>query len=223
VSALPTGRTPPGPAEGRRSPRWVRIPAAAAPVSLIGGWVVAAQLQQSPARARWGTISELAAEYARHREVMTAALAITGGCLVAVAFGLRSVADNGRVALGVCGVGVSVVSAAPLPAYAGFHSFAATVAFLSLALWPALGAQPGITRKVTAPVAARATGVGCLVFVLLYAAPFLLGGFGIGERLLSGGGMVWVCLVVFDCTGEGGERTHSRTAADSVHVASDMK
>jgi Protein of unknown function (DUF998) len=182
------------------SPVWIRVPAVMAPLSLVGGWLTAAQLQRSPAQASWATLSELAATYARHREVMTAAFAVTGGCLVVVALGLRSVADNGRLALAAAGVGVLIVSVAPLPKYAAVHSLAATAAFLALVLWPALGARPGAARTVDGRAATRATAVGGTLFVVLYAAPNLLGGFGIVERLIGGAGTVWMAVVAFDCS-----------------------
>ena len=196
MKTLPVGL--PAPGSARRTPRWVRVPAVVAPAVLIAGWIVAARLQRDPSRASWATISELAADYARHPEVMTSALAITGLSLIAVAVGLRSVTDSGRVTLGVAGAGVLIVALCPLPRFAGLHSLAAGVAFLALALWPALGARPGVAPKAAMPAAGRATAVGCVLFAVLYAAPNLLGGFGIVERLFSGLGTVWVAVVAFD-------------------------
>lgn len=184
----------------RRSPTWVRVPALLAPIALIGGWTVAAELQSSPAAASWATISELAAHYARHRAVMTVALLVTGACFAAIAVGLHSVRPAGRLALSVSGVGIVGVAVAPLPTHPALHSLSAFVAFAALVLWPACGMRGGGGRRIEPGAAGRATLAGAVLMIVLYAAPDLLGGFGVVERLLSGGGCLWLCLVVFDCT-----------------------
>jgi hypothetical protein len=67
------------------------VAAAAAPVFLIGGWLVAESLQPpgfDPAR---DTISALAAAGLAHREVMTAGFVATGLAYLVTALGLTEV------------------------------------------------------------------------------------------------------------------------------------
>ena len=68
---------------GRDTPSMRKITwvsATAAPIALIGGWTVAATRQPEAYDATRDTISALAAHGADDRWLMTAALAVVGGC-----------------------------------------------------------------------------------------------------------------------------------------------
>jgi hypothetical membrane protein len=169
---------------------------------MIGGWTVAAAVQPVGYSSARSSISDLAALYASHREIMTGALVVVGTCLVLVAAGLRTVRRAGRAALAISGVGVLVVAAAPLPVGWRWHGDAALVAFAGLSWWPVLGMRRGITPYVDPARAVPVTVLGTLVLASLYFAPGAVGGYGAAERLLAAGGLLWLCAVVFACTGE---------------------
>jgi hypothetical membrane protein len=112
----------------------------AAPVSFVGGWLVAGALTPgySPVRDH---VSDLAAVGATTRPLMTAGLAGFGvlAPLFATAFEDRRV----RLALTVAGLGTLGVAAAPLGASFGDspHVVAAAVSYAAMALVPAAGAR----------------------------------------------------------------------------------
>jgi len=182
-----------------RQPVWVVVPGVLAPVSLIGGWLLAVALQPDPTRAVWVTISDLAARYASRSYVMTAALSVTGVALVAVAAGLIAARAAGRVALAVSGLGVLGAAAAPLPDGYPAHSLFAFVALGSLSIWPCLGAREGAARRLGRDRATTVTGIGCALLAILYLVPSLLGGFGMVEKLVAGLELIWLALVVMEC------------------------
>jgi hypothetical protein len=151
---------------GSSTPRWALLSSAAAPVALIGGWTLAAQRQPDGYDSTVATISSLAASGAADRWVMTAALLAVGVCHAVTALGLSRAAPAGRVALGLGGVATMLVAALPLPAVgaAPAHAAAAGVAFVALAVWPALawrrrGGGPVALRPVVSLAAARTGGV----------------------------------------------------------------
>jgi hypothetical protein len=194
------------PAASRRlgSPRWLRVPAVAAPVAMIGGWTAAAAVQPAGHSSSWSSISDLAALYATHREIMTTALVVAGACLVLVAARFRSAATCGRAALAISGFGVLVVAAAPLPVGWQWHTVGALAGFAGLTWWPMLGMRRGDTPHLAPSRAVPVTAVGTLVLGCLYFAPGVVGGYGAAERLLAGGGLLWLCAVVLACTREPG-------------------
>jgi hypothetical membrane protein len=119
----------------------VTVSSTAAPVSLIGGWSVAASRQPPGYDQIRDTISALAARGATDRWIMTAALATLGLCHLATAGGLTEVGVVARAMLGIGGGATVAVAALPQP-NAG-HVPAATVGFVALALWPACCQVPG--------------------------------------------------------------------------------
>ncbi|WP_430782692.1 DUF998 domain-containing protein [Actinoplanes sp. G11-F43] len=137
---------------------------AAAPVLLIGGWTLAAGRQPGGFDSTVGTISALAAENATDRWLMTAALIGVGLCHVVTAFGLSPAALPGRIVLALGGVATALVAAFPLPAAgdAPAHAITATLAFLTLAVWPAFAWR----RRSASPLFARRRGSFWSAFAL---------------------------------------------------------
>jgi hypothetical membrane protein len=190
---------------------------AAAPVLLIGGWTVAAAVQPGPATqprpstqpgpatrrdgfdSLHDTISALAGHGAAHRWVMTAALLGLGLCHLATALGLRPLATPARIMLGVGGAATLLVAAFPLPATgtSGAHSFAATVAFACLALWPALwrpaGAGPVAPPAAVMVPAALVLSALVLCFTIALGTGVLI---GLAERAAAGAQALWPCATV---------------------------
>jgi hypothetical protein len=97
---------------------------------------------------------------------MTAALLGVGVCHTVTALGLSQAAPAGRVVLGVGGVATVLVAVFPLPAAgaAAAHAVAAGVAFVALAVWPALARRrgrrgPAALRPVVSVAAAMADDI----------------------------------------------------------------
>ncbi|MFJ8636706.1 DUF998 domain-containing protein [Streptomyces sp. NPDC093568] len=187
----------------RLVPRWALLSSGCAPVFLIAGWAIAAQLEgpaYDPARQ---TISALASYGAAGFWVMTAALAALGVCHLLTALGLRAAALPGRVALGAGGVTACVVAMIPPPSSGGSlrHGAVAGVGFAFLALWPVLAAD----RRGVAPWGLRlAPSVTATVLMLLSAAWFLFemhqdGPAGAAERLVTAIQSLWPFVVVASC------------------------
>ena len=116
------------------------VSATAAPVALIGGWTLAATRQPEAYDATHDTISALAAHGADDRWLMTAALAVVGGCHVVTAYGFEEAAPLGRVLLGLGGVATGLVAVFAEPSEAHFP--VATASFVLLAVWPAASGVP---------------------------------------------------------------------------------
>ncbi|WP_050778056.1 DUF998 domain-containing protein [Micromonospora sp. ATCC 39149] len=132
----------------RVAPPWVLLSAGAAPVFLVGGWLLGAARQPGGFDQVSGTISALAAVGAADRWIMTLGLVGLGLCHCVTAAGLRPLAAGGRALLAVGGLATLAVAAFPLPPDGGSvpHTLAAAIAFGALALWPSLalaGGGPG--------------------------------------------------------------------------------
>jgi hypothetical membrane protein len=153
----------------------VVLPAAIAPVALIGGWTLAAALQPSGYESVRDTISALAAHGATDRWVMTIGLAMLGVSHIGTAIGLVEVGRPARILIAIGGAATIAVAALPQPT-AG-HVPAATAGFIALTAWP-FAARP--RRWVIA---------GVVLLVLLgWLALEIRGGdlLGLSERLLAG-------------------------------------
>ena len=190
------------PARGRRRsvPWWALASSVAAPVTLIGGWMLAARRQPAGFDSTVQTISALAARDATDRWLMTAALMIVGSCHVVTALGLSPAARAGRVVLGLGGVATVLVAVFPLPAAgpAPAHAASAAAAFGALAVWPALawrrrGHEPAALR----PVVSGAAAVVLLGLVAWFAVSLGAGErVGLTERLAAGAQACWPLVVV---------------------------
>lgn len=189
----------------QRVPWWGVIPAAAAPVLLIGGWTVAARLQPGSFNAVADTISALAARGATDRQVMTLALAGTGTCYVLTGLALRPAAWPGRLILMAGGAATVLVAANPQPGEGGsspVHTFWAAVGFITLAVWPLAAAR----RESQAPAVLRAAGSACAAGVLTgllvwFGAELITAGHqvGLAERVLAGAQAAWPFILVLAC------------------------
>jgi hypothetical membrane protein len=189
-----------------RVPWWGLVSSVAAPVLLIGGWTLAADVQPVPFDAIMRTISELAARDTPHRWLMTSALVGVGLSHLATASALRSAAPVGRLVHGLGGLATLLVAAFPLPAGGGSswaHTSAAAVALVSLAVWPAFAwTRTQVPRSRVAVLCgpqASAAATGTLLLALLwFAAEQFVGGLrvGLAERVAAGAQAVWPLAVV---------------------------
>ena len=178
--------------------RWLRIPATGALLALTAGWILGALVQTRRYSSIDSTISDLAATWAPHRIIMTTGLFLAGGCLVLLAAASGRQSPASRIVLGIAGVGVLVVAAAPLPANGQLHSAGAVLAFGCLTLWPAFGFRIGDTTGVRATMAILVTSVNLVFFLWVELAPGLYQGFA--ERALATASLLWVVVQTFEDT-----------------------
>jgi uncharacterized protein DUF998 len=186
-------------------PWWGAVSSAAAPVLLVGGWTVAAELQQRSFNAVAGTVSALAAEGADDRWVMTLVFLAVGACYVMTGLALRPAASPGRLILLAGGVAGMLVAATPGAAGGGVslpHALSAAVGFAALAAWP-LGARrrgPSVPWGLRPAVSACAAGV-LLGLLAWFGAELITGGrqAGLAERVLGAAQAAWPLAVVLSC------------------------
>jgi hypothetical protein len=183
--------------QSESAPRWVVLSSTCAPVLLIGGWQLAAARQPGGFDPVAQTISALAARGSTDRWIMTTALAGVGVCHMITAAGLTTAALPGRLLLGIGGAATVLLAGFPLLAtgQSPVHIAAASVAFATLSLWPALawrrhgGPRPGI------PLIAASGLLGLLGW---FGLEFLRDGprIGLSERFLAGAQALWPLATV---------------------------
>jgi hypothetical membrane protein len=172
--------------------------AGAAPVLLIGGWTIAAELQPPGYNAVRDTISALAAHGATDRWVMTSALAGLGACYLMTAVGLRPARRAGRGVLIGGGVATLLVAAFPQPVHGNSvaHTIAATAAFVSLGAWPVFAARRRPCPPLLTQTASVMATVALLGLVVWFAAEIHGGQRGLAERAAAGAQSLWPLAVV---------------------------
>jgi hypothetical protein len=189
-----------------RVPAWAVASAAAAPILLIVGFVLAGNLQPDGFDPVRESISALAAQTAAHRGVMTSTLVAVGLAHLCTAIGLFGAGLLSRLLLGVSGAGTALVAAFPLPSggrTSWAHAMFAIIAFLTLALWPmtlvsrfwgpAEEIRPFPARPPTAIIASVVLG-GILCW---FGFEQLLGGpaVGLSERIAGVAESTWPLVV----------------------------
>jgi Protein of unknown function (DUF998) len=113
------GRPAPNVMTVRNVPWWGLLSSGAAPVLMLGGWMVATSLQPRFVDPVAETVSALAAVGAAERWVMTVTFLAVGVCYIATGLALRPAGAAGRLIL-VAGAGVGMLVAAfPQPADGG--------------------------------------------------------------------------------------------------------
>ena len=188
-----------------RVARWALISAACPPILLIGGWTLAAHLQPGGFDSATETISYLAGYAATDRQIMTLAIALAGIAHMVTALGLRPVGKLGRVTHAVGGLAMLGVAASPLPILgsSAAHGVWATLAFIALAVWPALGLRrrsPGLSRSLTAPIALIAAASLCGLLAWFFLEVALDGSLvGLSERVAVAAEAFWPFIVVLAC------------------------
>jgi hypothetical membrane protein len=182
-------------------PGWGVLPAAGAPVLLVGGWTVAAALQPGSFSQVADTISALAAYGAADRWVMTAALLGVGACYVLTALALRPAAAPGRLLLAAGGVATVLVAANPETAGRGGswpHTLAAAAGFIALAAWPLLSRRGPSAPALLRPAACAAASAVLVALLVWFGAELISGGgqTGLAERMLAGAQSLWPFAVI---------------------------
>lgn len=160
---------------------------AAAPVLLIGGWLLAESRQPPAFDPFRDAISDLAAIGATDRAIMTAALAGTGLAHLITAFGLTDAGRAARALIALGGVATILVAVFPLPEQGSSpaHTTVATTAFLALAIWPFVSG--GVRRPIS-----LAAGAVLLGLVAWFGVTLQTGGpLGLAERTAAAAQAFW--------------------------------
>lgn len=182
--------------------------AAATPVALIGGWLVAAYLQPAGYDPVHRTISALAAHGATDRWVMTSALYAVGFGNVLTAAALVGLRRTSRLLLGIGGLAGIGVAAFPQPHEGSSlpHIGCAAVSIVILAIWPATvradEPTPCVADKRTRSVLLSkrfllaVAGALMGLDIWLFAAGHGGGQLGVAERVATGAENIWPLAVV---------------------------
>jgi len=184
-------------ASGLIVPRWARVSAVTAPVLLLVTATAADSLTTTGHNPIRQTLSVLAASD-RAEWVMSAGIALSAGCLIAVGLGLFMVRPIARVVLVGGGASGVAVAALPITLTTTLHLTATCISAFLLALWPALS----VSRSRAAPAALRmpaAIAASSTLFLLLgWTAYETQGGglLGLAERVTVVAELVWPAVVV---------------------------
>lgn len=179
-------------------PWWAVAAAGAAPVLLIGGYLLAAALQPASYDPVRDTISELAEQGATDAWLMTAALAGLGVCYLLGALGLGPARVVGRVVLAAGGVATVLIASFRQPArgYSVSHELAVIAAAVACCSWPLFASY----RRHRAPlltlapsIAAVGVSVGLALWYTFESRGALL---GLAERCAAAAPPLWLLAVV---------------------------
>jgi hypothetical membrane protein len=181
-------------------PWWGVISSVLAPLVLITGWTVAADLQPHPFDAVQRSISALGAEGMPYRWVITIALVGVGICHATTGLALRPAAEPGRILLMAGGVSSMLIGLNPQAAHGGSlpHEAFSLIGVVVMTLWPLaairkdLGAPFGLR-----PAAAYATTALTLVALAWFTIELFNGPqLGLAERAVTVDQSIWPLIVV---------------------------
>ncbi|GAB6903645.1 DUF998 domain-containing protein [Kineosporia succinea] len=175
------------------------VSSVAAPVLLIGGWLLAESRQPPGFDPMVDAISDLAAIGATDRVVMTVALIGVGVAHLVTAFCLTEAARPGRLLLAAGGVATVLVAAFPLPGGGGSsaaHTLCATAAFVALAVWPLVANGRSGDRVLNPPVSLVAGSVLLVLVGVFGFTLYVTGPLGLTERVAAGAQALWPLAVV---------------------------
>jgi hypothetical protein len=196
-------RGSPAAAAVRRVPWWGVVSASAAPLLLVAGWSLAAELQPRSFNPVAGTVSALAAVGAVDRWVMTLAFAAAGACEVITGLALRPAAVPGRLILMAGGLAGLLVAANPEHAGGSLaHACWAGAGFAALVAWPggAWRRGPSVPWGLRPAVSALAAGL-MLGLLAWFLVELVAGGgqIGLAERVMGVTQAGWPLMVALSC------------------------
>lgn len=182
-------------------PWWGIASSGLAPVLLIVGFTISADLQPAPFDAVSRSISTLAAQGMPYRWIVTAGILGVGVCNVVTGLALRAAANGGRFLLMVGGICSMLIAVNPQHPNGGSvpHEIFSLLGVLIMTLWPAAA----IRRTPDAPVGLRprvayaATGLNLALLLWFTAELFHGPQLGLAERAVATDQALWPCVVMF--------------------------
>jgi hypothetical protein len=178
--------------------------AIAAPVLLIGSWLLA-PIGLPKYDSLRQTISDLAANDSKRRIPMTLAFFFAGLCHVVTALSLPDFSTSGRLVLGIGGITLIGVARYPLLTMESSrrsHTAWATVHFTTMSCWPLFAISNGSTWIQTwqgSLFSVTIMGSMCAWFILSLRNPKLL--VGLSERFMSGANVLWPLFLAIQMAG----------------------
>ncbi len=171
-----------------------------APVILIGGWTLAADLQPVPFNAIQRSISALGAIGMPYRWVIAVTLIGVGVCHATTGIALRAAAESGRALLVIGGISSILIAVNPQPRGGGSlaHETFSLVGVVVMTVWP----LAAVRRELGAPFGLRpAAAVAVTGFTLCLLVWFTIELFhgpelGLAERTVTADQSIWPLLVV---------------------------
>jgi len=179
-------------------PWWALAAAGAAPVLLIGGFLLATAIQSSSYDPVRDTISELAEQGATDSWLMTSAIAGVGLCYLVAALGLQPAGRVGRALLASGGAATLLIALfrEPRHGYSLPHELAVIVTVMTCCTWPAFASH----RRYPAPLLTRAPSFAAAGISLGLAAWYALESHGVllglAERCAAAAPPLWLLAVV---------------------------
>jgi hypothetical membrane protein len=183
-----------------RVPWWGIASSVLAPVLLVGGWTMAADLQPVPFDAVSRSISALAAQGMPYRWVITSALLGVGICDFVTGLALKPAAEAGRILLILGGVCSMLIAAYPQHQSSGSpeHEAFSFLGVVLMTIWPLAATRhdpdaPFCLRRRVASLA-LVVNLGLLVWFTaeLFNGPLL----GLAERIVTVDESLWPLAVV---------------------------
>jgi hypothetical membrane protein len=179
-------------------PAWAVAAAALSQLLLVGGWLIAGELQPGSYSPMQQTMSELAGQTATDPWVMTAALFGVGSCQLATGLGLTRVRVQARLVLMLAGLSTIGVAASP-DAAAGptpWHLAFAVSCIVTTLVWPLFAVGPGPVPRVMSlrcalAVTAMFAALSCWLLICTQGS----GDLGLAERLTCSVQGLWPFVV----------------------------
>ena len=183
-----------------RVPLWGIASSGLAPVLLVVGWTVTADLQPTPFDAVSRSISTLAMQEMPYRWIVTAGILGVGICNVITGLALRAAADGGRLLLIAGGACSMLIAVNPQRPHGGSlaHETFSLLGVLTMTLWPiaAIRRAPDAPVGLRPRVAYAAAGLN-LALLLWFAAELFHGPqLGLAERAVAADQALWPFVVV---------------------------
>lgn len=181
-------------------PWWGVTSSLLAPVILIGGWTMAADLQPAPFDAVQRSISALGAVGMPYRWVIALTLLGVGACHATTGIALRAAAEPGRALLVLGGISSILIAVNPQPQHGGSlaHEAFSLVGVVVMTTWPiaAIRRESGAPFGLRPVAAVAVTGVTLVIeawfLIELFHGPEL----GLAERTVTTDQSIWPLLVV---------------------------
>jgi hypothetical membrane protein len=171
-----------------------------APVILIAGWTLAADLQPVPFNAIQRSISALGAVGMPYRWIVALVLLGVGICHATTGIALRPAAEAGRALLVVGGISSILIAVNPQPSVGGSlaHEAFSLVGVVVMTIWPiaAIRRERGAPFGLRPAAAVVMTGITLALLVWFSIELFHGPELGLAERTVTADQSIWPLVVV---------------------------